>query len=139
MNQRSVLLVSGLLILAIAMAACGDATTPTAPTTSPVTETFSGQFIPGGGASRAFTAASSGTVSLTLTSITLATGATAGFGIGIPQANNAGCLLNQVVQAAGSATPQITATVEAGTYCVRVYDTGALTVPVAFSITIVRP
>jgi len=50
----------GLLFVALlAAAGCDDATTATSPTvTSPVTELFSGQFIPCGSAARAFTAAS---------------------------------------------------------------------------------
>jgi hypothetical protein len=122
------------------LAGCDDASTATSPTaTSPVTETFSGQFIPGGSAARAFTAASSGTVSITLTQIGPPADVVVGLGIGIPQSNGSGCLLTQTIAASASATPQITVAVDAGTYCVRVYDTGSLVTQVAFIVTIVRP
>jgi hypothetical protein len=126
--------------LALSAMACKDAASATSPTaTSPVTETFSGQFVPGGSAARAFTAASSGTVSLTLTQIGPPADVVVGFGVGIPQANGSGCYLTQTMQAGASTVPQITATVDAGTYCLRLYDTGAMVSPVAFSVTIVRP
>lgn len=126
--------------LAFSAIACDDASTTTSPTaTSPVTETFSGQFVAGGSAARAFTAASSGTVSLTLTQIGPPADVVVGFGIGIPQSNGSSCFLTQTMQAGASTVPQITVPVEAGTYCLRLYDTGALVSPVAFSVTIVRP
>jgi hypothetical protein len=123
-------------VLALATAGCDDASTATSPTvTSPVTETFTGQFFPGGTAARAFTAASSGTVSITLTQIGPPADVTVGLGVGIPQSDGAGCYLTETVSAgAGS---QLTVAVEAGTYCVRLFDTGALTSQVAFSVTIV--
>jgi hypothetical protein len=134
------LLVAGCVVAALAGTACDDATTPTSPsTTSPVTETFSGQLSVGGTASRSFTSAASGTATLTLTQIGPPADVTVGFGIGIPQSNSAGCYLTQSVQAGASSTPQFSVSVEAGSYCVRLFDTGALTSQVAFSVTIVRP
>lgn len=128
------------LLAALALTGCDDASTTTSPTaTSPVTETFSGQIIPGGSAARSFTAASSGTASITLTQIGPPADVVVGLGIGIPQSNGSGCYLTQTVPAAASAAPQIAVAVDAGTYCVRLYDTGALVAPVAFSVAIVRP
>jgi len=128
------------VVAALALAGCDDAAPTTSPTpTSPVTETFSGQFTPGGSAARAFTAAAAGTVSITLTQIGPPSDAAVGLGIGIPQSNGSGCLLTQTVAATASTTPQITAAVDAGTYCVRLYDTGSLVTQVAFIVTIVRP
>jgi hypothetical protein len=127
-------------LLALSTAACDDASTATSPTaTSPVTETFSGQFIPGGSAARSFTAASSGTVSITLTEIGPPADVVVGLGIGIPQSNGSGCYLTQTVQTGAASTPQITVAVDAGAYCLRLYDTGSLKAKVAFSATIVRP
>jgi hypothetical protein len=131
------LLFAGLLM---AVAGCDDASTATAPTaTSPVTETFSGQFIPGGTAARSFTAASAGTVSVTLTQIGPPSDIVVGLGVGIPQSNGSGCYLTQTVQTGASSSPQITAQVEAGAYCVRLHDIGTLAAQVAFTVTIVRP
>lgn len=122
------------------VASCNDASTATSPTsTSPVTETFVGQLIPGGSAARSITSASSGTLSLTLTQIGPPADIAVGLGVGIPQSNGTGCYLTQWTATGAASTPQISAAVEAGVYCLRLFDTGALTSPVAFSITIVRP
>jgi hypothetical protein len=128
-------------VLAVfALWGCDDASTTTSPTaTSPVTETFTGQVIPGGSAARSFTAASSGTASITLTQIGPPADVVVGLGIGIPQSSGSGCYLTQTMPAGASAAPQITVAVDAGTYCVRLYDTGSLVTQVAFSVTIVRP
>jgi len=139
LRSRSSWLAAGVLT-ALLLSGCKDATTTTSPTaTSPVTETFSGQFIPGGNASRAFTAASAGTASVTLTSVGPPADAIVGLGVGIPQSSGSGCYLTQTVKTGASSTPQFTVAVDAGAYCVRVYDLGTLTAPVSFTITIVRP
>ena len=96
--------------------------------------------MPGGAAARSFSAASAGTAADHADA-----DRTAGrprpsvSASGIPQSDGAGCYLTQTVQAGASSAPQLTVPVEAGTYCVRLYDPGALTSPVAFSVTIVRP
>jgi len=119
---------------------CDDAATTTSPTaTSPVTELFSAQFIPGGSASRSFVAASAGTVSLTLSQLGPPAGLVVGFGIGIPQSNGSGCYLTQSVNTGAASSPQITAQVDAGSYCVRLYDLGTMTSATGFTVTIVRP
>ena len=129
-----------LALVALASTGCDDTTTTTSPTTtSPVTETFSGQFVPGGSASRSFTSASSGTVSLTLTQIGPPADLVVGFGVGIPQANGAGCYLTQSVTTGASSSPQLTVPVDAGAYCVRLYDLGTMKAATAFTVTIVRP
>lgn len=134
--KRTLLLAASLL----AAVGCNDASTATSPTTtSPVTELFSAQFIPGGGASRSFTAASAGTASLTLSALGPPADLVVGFGIGIPQANGSGCYLTQSVITGASSSPQLTVPVDAGTYCVRLYDLGTMTSPTAFTVTIVRP
>ena len=127
-------------LLALAAASCDDASTATSPTvTSPVTETFNGQFVPGGTAARAFSAASPGTVSITLTQIGPPADAVVGLGVGIPQSSGTGCLLTEAIQTGASPFPQLTVSVDAGTYCVRLHDTGTLTAAVGFTVTIVRP
>ncbi|HZI82244.1 MAG TPA: hypothetical protein VFD69_22160 [Vicinamibacterales bacterium] len=129
-----------LAALTLATAGCEDAATATSPTpTSPVTETFSGQLVPGGSAARAFTAASSGTASITLAQIGPPADLVVGLGIGIPQPNGSGCYLTQTVQTGASSSPQITVPVDAGTYCLRLHDPGTLAAQAAFSVTIVRP
>ena len=134
------LIASCALLAALLGLACDDGATATSPTTSsPVTETWAGQFAVGGAAARSFNAASAGTASVTLTQIGPPADVTVGLGVGIPQSDGVGCYLTQTVQAGASSAPQITAAVETGTYCVRVFDTGGLTSQVGFSVTIVRP
>ena len=133
MTLRAAPALCALVVSLLAAVACDDASTATSPTTtSPVTETFVGQVSVGG-------AASAGTAAITLTQIGPPADVTVGLGVGIPQSGGAGCYLTQTVQAGASSAPQLTVAVEAGTYCVRLFDTGALTSPVAFNVTIVRP
>ena len=133
--RRSVFLVALLAALAASSAGCGkNSTSPTSPTSSPTTETFTGQFTPGGDASRVFTSAGAGTVTVTITQVSAAD---VGLGVGIPQPGNIGCYLSETIEGATSSI--LTAGVEAGTYCVRIYDVGTLTAPVAFTLTIVHP
>ena len=113
-----------------------DEDTPTSPTTSPVTETFSTQLFVGGSASRSFNAAKAGTATVTLTNI--GTASKLGFGIGVPDSLGSGCLFTRSSEAAVAGT-SFSLAVDAGTYCVRVYDVGSLLSNSSFSITIVRP
>lgn len=134
-----------MLMLACALvpfaAACDNgplptaATTTTTTTTSPVTEVFSSQLSVGGYAFRSITAAKAGTISLTLTSA--ATTQKLGLGLGIPDATGSTCLFTRTIET--TAGGQITATADAGSYCMRVWDLGTLTTATAFSVTIIRP
>jgi hypothetical protein len=114
-----------------------DTTTPTAPATSPVTETFASQLFVGGSSSRSFTAVKAGTATVTLTSAGTST-TKVGFGIGVPDVLGSGCLFTRSNEAAAAGT-SFSLPVDAGTYCVRIFDTGTLTSNITFSITIVRP
>jgi hypothetical protein len=132
--------IAAILAVAVASTGCDDASTATSPTTtSPVTELFSAQFIPGGGASRSFTAASAGTVSLTLSALGPPADLIVGLGVGIPQSNGSGCYLTQSVITGASSSPQLTVQVDAGVYCVRLWDLGTMRSATAFTVTIVRP
>ena len=115
-----------------------DETTPTSPTTSPVTETFSSQLFIGGSASRSFTAVKSGTATITLVTAGPPSNVKVGFGIGVPDVLGSGCLFTRSSDAAAAGT-SFTLPVDAGTYCVRIHDAGAMTANITFSITIVRP
>ncbi len=135
------------LFLAVLLAsafnlACGDdtVTTPTTPTTpaSPTTRSFSSKLTVKGAVSRTFTATQAGTVSATLTSAGSAS-TRVGLGIGVPYGGIATCTLNSMVTTTAGASPQISATVDAGQYCVAVFDVGALTDDINFDLTIVFP
>lgn len=114
-----------------------DTTTTTTTTTSPVTETFSSQLAVGGTSSRSFNAAKPGTATVTLTSLGGSSTLKVGFALGIPDQAGSGCLFTKSSEAAAGG--QLSAAVEAGTYCVRVYDLGTLAATTNFTVTIVRP
>ena len=121
--------------------ACGKdtptTTTPSTPT-SPTTSTFASRLTAKGAVSRSFAATQAGTVSVTLTNaggpFTLV-----GLGIGVPTTGIAGCALSTAINATPGSSPQLTASVDAGSYCVTIYDIGTLTSPIDFSITVVFP
>ena len=130
--------------LAVVSAACDNGpttpdttTTTTTPVTSPVTETFSSQLAMSGFSARSFTAAKPGSASVTLTSIGSSSTLKVGLGIGIPDSLGSGCLFTRSIETAAGGS--VTANVDAGTYCVRVYDIGTLTSTVNFTATIIRP
>jgi len=136
------------LIAALALgtlaAACGNnnttTTTPTTPTTptGPTTSVFASRLTPGGAVSRSFGATTTGTVTVMLTN---AAGPTTvvGLGIGVPTTGIAKCALSTAIQTASASTPQISAAVDPGQYCVTVYDLGTLTSTIDFSVTLVYP
>ncbi len=125
--MRRSLVLAIVCALALACAACGgSSTTPTTPTVAAPTagtETFVGQMAPGGTAVRQFTASAAGTASITLTT-TDPGGTLLGLGIGIPGTNLGACDMTKTVQA--RAGTQITAAVEAGTYCAGTFDVGTV-------------
>jgi hypothetical protein len=147
MSRFRHLLPAGALIatLLLPLAACDngpsttdDPSTPTTPTTSPVTETFSSQLFLGGTSSRSFTAVKAGTATVTLVNAGGSSSLKLGFGIGVPDEVGSGCLFTRSTEDAVAGT-SYTLPVDAGTYCVRVYDIGQLTSNITFSITITRP
>ena len=130
-----------LLIAALLCAGCGDdtPTTPITPTrTSPVTETFISNVTVKGSVRRFFTAIQTGPMTATLTTSDQPSTVIA-FAIGLRDSSGTGCLITKdVITTAGSA-PQLSAQVDAGTYCVRLADTGTLTTPMNFTITLTYP
>ncbi len=131
------------VLIAPLTAACDNGpaapTATTAPTVvvSPVTETFTTQLAVGGSSSRTFTAAKAGTATATLTSLDFSPTLKVGFGIGIPDVTGSACLFTQSMET--SAGGQLSASVDPGVYCVRVYDLGTLASTINFTVTIVRP
>lgn len=122
-------------------AGCGNNdATPTAPTTrsSPVTETFSSNLTVQGSAIRMITAIQSGTFTATLTSAAQP-GVQVGLAIGLRNGNASQCLATREVMAAAGSSPQLSAQVDAGDYCVRIFDIGQLQSPMNFSVTLSYP
>jgi predicted small lipoprotein YifL len=122
--------------LSVSFAACGDdsPTTPTPPTGS-VTETFSGTLTVNGAATHQFRPSGAGPVTVTLTSLTPA--ARLGFSVGNWSGNACSAVLSNDFALAGdvlNGTASATAAL-----CVRIYDTGYLSEPVQYAITVTHP
>jgi hypothetical protein len=136
-NKMLAIVAAGLL----GLAGAGCSETPTGPTAaaSPVIDTFASSIVKGGAASRTFTTLSHGTVEVTLVATT-PEGTPLGVGIGIP-GNAVGnrCSMAQAEPTVASTEPQLTLAVEAGTFCVQVYDVGAVERELWFEVTIEHP
>ncbi|MFN8057946.1 MAG: hypothetical protein U0Q12_02190 [Vicinamibacterales bacterium] len=136
MTVRSALLVLGTTLVA---AGCGGTTAAvTAPTTSPVTETFASILTPQGAATRIFGTSVAGTLRVTLTSAGPPS-TVVGLGLGIRDTSGQACQLTSAVNTTAGTSAQLSAAADAGTYCVRIYDVTGLPEPINFSITIVHP
>jgi hypothetical protein len=112
-------------------------TTPTTPTTPTSPQTFSSIVTKGGFTSHAFISSKTGAYSVTLTGFSAPV--PIGLGIGIPNASGAGCNLNTTASARPSSTAQLAGNIDAGTYCVAVFDTGSLPGDASFAVVIVFP
>ena len=129
--------------LALLLNACGDSNTPTTPTRTAADPTITERYVStmGIGASSfySFSVTKFGTVNATLTAVSGAddSGVAIGLGLGVP--SGFGCSTSNSTTTAAGPTPQVTATFEAGVYCVRVYDVGNLTGPLTFDVTIAHP
>jgi hypothetical protein len=91
----------------------------------------------GGASISTFTVAQSGTVTVTLTSLGAA--GPVGLGIGTPNGTTTCAMTSSNASVVPSGSPQITATENAGNYCVEIFDPGTLTAPTTFSFTVVHP
>lgn len=128
------------LLSAFTVAACGEDETPTTPTPRTTESvTWSTNVANGGATSRSFRTTRNGTVSVTLQSLAGSTTLRAGLGVGIPLGDGSGCVLSRSVEATAGATAQLELAVDAGNFCVQVYDPGTLTQPVGFTILLVYP
>jgi hypothetical protein len=137
--MRSFTLLAASLLLAASTLACGDSTTAASTTTTTTTENFNSVLAVGGNTSRAFTMTTAGTITVTLTTFGSGT-QKAGLGIGVPTAAlGSPCSVTQSTITTAGASPQITTTADAGTYCVQIYDTGSIVGDTGFQIAIVHP
>jgi hypothetical protein len=115
-----------------------DATSPSSTSSSTnATETFAGTLAVQGSSLFTFTVPQTGTVSLTLS--TLSATVAVGLGIGTPNGTTACTLTSSSSTALAGSTPQIVVTEIPGTYCVSVYDVGQLTGTATFSIIVGHP
>ena len=130
----------GVLSVAVVLtiAACGDdpTTTPTA-TTSPTTVSWTTLLGAQGAASRSFVASQSGIASVTLQAAPVPLG----IGIGVPASSESVCRPSSTVTASPGDSPQLSAAVEPGSYCVLVFDVGDIVGQnqIPFTIELVHP
>lgn len=133
------------IALATAFSACGgNSNTSTAPTitATPQPELFEGSLNVGGFAFFSFNVQATGAADVMLASVTTSAApgtsinVVLGMAIGSPLGTD--CVISTSVLAAPALQSPLVSNLTAGTYCVRVYDVGNLTVPVNFAIRIVH-
>jgi len=136
-------LACGIVLAACAaVAACGDTTVPTTPTTATITETYSGTLIPASAGTFSFTTLTGGAVTATLTTLGPDATKTVGFSLGTFITVTKTCTVIMDNSAATQAFVFNAQTSTLGTYCVRIYDNGSTTtdnVPYTFTITVTHP
>jgi hypothetical protein len=86
--------------------------------------------------SHSFQASSNGMVTVTLASLTPS--ANVGLGLGIT-GGPSDCTLNTMVTTGPGSSPQISATVDLGNYCIKLVNLGTFSGPVSFTINTVHP
>lgn len=134
----------GVLLCATAALAggCGDNTTGTAPTPTPITETFSGALNPASGSTHSFVTLTGGAIKATLTAVGPDPAKNVGFSLGTFNTTLNTCTAVLDNPAALQAF-QFSATASSiGAYCVRIYDNGNVTtdaVPYTYTITVEHP
>jgi hypothetical protein len=126
------------LALALASVACKKDETPTTPTATPKTDTFSGTVQVNGSGIHNFSVEQSGQVSVTLTTTNPST-VPMGIGVGTPGENACGILAGASVTASAGPTAQLTGVVSPGTLCVKVFDVGNQTTAVTYTVTVMHP
>ena len=105
--------------------------------TSSGTIDYSSTVLPGGATARSFGAATDGTATITMVDFSPASVATLGMGVGFQRNDQSGCEVSAVTFATRGA--QLSVPVDAGKYCVKVFDPGTLTGLTAFTIKILHP
>jgi hypothetical protein len=113
----------GFLLLVLSLG-CENNNNPVQPTPTVITDSFTGTFGPQGRNWHPFTVKEPGVMSVTIISLSPDPILTVGIGLGAP--SGADCVLhlrNDAVHQASLLTASATA---AGTYCVAIFDVGAL-------------
>jgi hypothetical protein len=132
----------GVLLLGVFTLAtgCGSASTDssaTAPTATVSTDTFTGTVDVGGQDAHQFTVVTSGgQVNVDLTAAGPPSTIYMGLGVGVFSSPTCTLLTNGSVVTQAGATAQLTGTVNAGTYCVMVYDAGNQSAQVSYSVVV---
>jgi hypothetical protein len=134
----------GILLSATAAlaAACGDTTTGPTPTPTMITETFTGNVNPAGGATHSFITLTGGSIKATLTAVGPDATKNVGFSLGTFNSTLNTCTVVFDNPAALQAFEFSANASSIGAYCVRIYDNGNITtdnVPYSYTITVVHP
>ena len=132
-------------LLAALAAGCGNDDSPTEPTTittTTTTVTYAGTIDPGGSRFYSFTNSEAGSVTAFLASVTAADGrqplsTPLELGIGIPGGTDCSTTTTQIVSP-GLVT-QMSVSLAAGVFCLRVADAGELRAPVTFAVRFIHP
>ncbi len=101
------------------------------------TITYASTVFQGGFTSRTFEASQAGTVTVAFDTIDPGSVPSLSLGIGFPRTDGGGCQIAQLHTATRGS--QFAVNVEAGTYCVRIADTGTVTGSATFSLRITHP
>jgi hypothetical protein len=134
----AVLLVGVLPLFAVSCDNGGSSdTTPTSPSATLVTENFTGTVDPGGNAVNQFAVTTSGNqLNVILTAAGPPATIYVGLGVGSYASSTCTLLTNGSVLAQAGATAQLSGTVNAGTYCVEVFDVGNQTAQISYTVTV---
>lgn len=135
----------GTLVPACANEELDTGTSPTTTTTAEpaaaiVAEDFVGTVAVRGSRFYSFSVPTSGTVNVTLVSMTgqsIPSTIQMGLGIGVPNAED--CAISTSITTASGAGPHLAGTYNAGVYCVRIHDLGNLFSAATFTISIAHP
>ncbi|MDP1840445.1 MAG: hypothetical protein Q8L19_18225 [Reyranella sp.] len=115
-------------------------TTATTDTTPVLTEDWMDTLAVGGERFYSFTVTQTGTVNVSLTSVSgpfVPATVTVGLGLGTPVAETCATTLN--ISTPAGTGPHLSGTYSPGVYCVKVWDVGNLFSPARFSITVAYP
>ncbi|HZR25009.1 MAG TPA: hypothetical protein VFA59_15555 [Vicinamibacterales bacterium] len=131
------------ILAAVVATACDNSSDSTASSTGlsatavATTESFTGTIPVGGTDFHSFTVvAGGGTLSATLTAAGPPSTIFMGLGIGTPGSGVCAILPNAATSTQAAATPQLSGTIGAGTYCVSVFDIGNQSAPVTYAVTV---
>jgi hypothetical protein len=105
--------------------------------TSAGTVDYTSTVLPGGTTARTFGASTEGVATITMVDFSPASVATLGLGVGFQRNDQSGCEISATTFATRGA--QFSVPVDAGKYCVKVFDPGTLTGLTAFTIKILHP
>lgn len=130
------------LVSTFACASGGDSTSSsssstTSPTTSVTTENFTGSVDVGGKDVHPFTVTlSGGQLNVILTAAGPPSTIFMGLGVGTNSGGTCTLLSNGSLVTQAGATAQLSGTVNAGSYCVMVYDAGNQTAAITYAVTV---